>query len=46
MKKKFTTTLDEKLIEDLKILAIKKHTSAAHLIEKAVHEVFAFDENK
>lgn len=40
MKKKFTTTLDEKLIENLKILAVKKHTSAANLIEKAVQKMF------
>jgi predicted transcriptional regulator len=39
MKKKFTTTLDEKLIENLKILAVKKHTSAANLIEKAVQRM-------
>lgn len=46
MKKRFTTTLDEELIEDLKILAIKKNTSAAALIEKALHETFDFDEDK
>lgn len=46
MKKRFTTTLDEKLIENLKILAIKKHTSVAALIKKAVHETFDFDEDK
>ncbi len=39
MKKKFTTTLDEDLIENLKILAIKKHTSAAKLIEQAVQKL-------
>ena len=44
MKKKFTTTLDEKLIEDLKILAVKKHTSAANLIEKAVHKMLDEDD--
>ena len=44
MKKKFTTTLDEKLIEDLKILAVKKHTSAANLIEKAVYQMFDEDD--
>ena len=44
MKKKFTTTLDEKLIEDLKILAVKKHTSAANLIEKAVQKMLKQDD--
>ena len=44
MKKKFTTTLDENLIEKLKILAIKKHTSAANLIEEAVQKMFNEDD--
>lgn len=44
MKKKFTTTLDEKLIENLKILAVKKHTSVASLIEKAAHKMFNEDD--
>lgn len=44
MKKRFTTTLDEKLIENLKILAVRKHTSAANLIEKAVHKMFNEDD--
>lgn len=39
MKKKFTTTLDEELIKKLKILAIKKNTSAAALIEKAIQKM-------
>lgn len=44
MKKKFTTTLDENIIEDLKILAIKKHTSAADLIEQAVKQLLKEDD--
>lgn len=46
MKKRFTTTLDEELIKRLKILAVEKNTSAAALIEKALHETFDFDEGK
>lgn len=34
MKKKFTTTLDDKLIEQMKIQAIKEHISVASLIKK------------
>lgn len=34
MKKKFTTTLDDKLIEQMKIQAIKEHISVSALIEK------------
>jgi predicted transcriptional regulator len=44
MKKKFTTTLDETIIENLKILAVKKHTSAANLIEKAVQKMLKKDD--
>jgi predicted transcriptional regulator len=44
MKKKFTTTLDETIIENLKILAVKKHTSAANLIEKAVQKMLNKDD--
>lgn len=36
MKCKFTTTLDQKLIEQLKIQAIKEHRSAASIIEELV----------
>ncbi len=46
MKKRFTTTLDEELIKRLKILAVEKNTSAAALIEKALHKTFAFDKDK
>jgi len=35
--------LDEELIKWLKILAVEKNTSAAHLIEKAVHKTFDKD---
>ena len=34
MKKKFTTTLDESLIQQMKIQAVKENTSVASLIEK------------
>lgn len=36
MKYKFTTTLDQKLVEQLKIQAIKEHRSAANIIEELV----------
>lgn len=39
MKKKFTTTIDEDLIKQLKILAIEKNTSAANLIEQAIKKM-------
>lgn len=34
MKKKFTTTLDEELIQQMKIEAVKENISVAKLIEK------------
>lgn len=34
MKKKFTTTLDDKLIKEMKIQAIKENISVSALIEK------------
>ena len=36
MKHKFTTTLDQELIEQLKIQAIKENRSAASIIEELV----------
>ncbi|MDH5099763.1 hypothetical protein OQI87_01055 [Lactobacillus kefiranofaciens] len=39
MKKRFTTTLDEELIKQLKILAVKKNTTAAHLLEEAIKQM-------
>lgn len=36
VKHKFTTTLDQTLIEQLKIQAIKEHRSAASIIEELV----------
>ena len=38
MKKKFTTTLDEELIKQVKIYAIEHDTSVAKLIEKAINK--------
>lgn len=38
MKKKFTTTLDEELIKQVKIYAIENDTSVAKLIEKAIRQ--------
>lgn len=38
MKKKFTTTLDEELIKQVKIYAIEHDTSVAKLIEKAIKQ--------
>ncbi|MDB6269094.1 DUF6364 family protein [Lactobacillus crispatus] len=38
MKKKFTTTLDEELIKQVKIYAIEHDTSVAKLIEKAIRQ--------
>lgn len=39
MKKRFTTTLDEKLIKQLKILAVEKNTTAARLLEEAIKQM-------
>lgn len=39
MKKKFTTTLDEELIKQAKILAIKKNTSVSAIIEEALTKI-------
>lgn len=36
MKKKFTTTLDSEIIQQIKIQAIKENTSVAALIEKLI----------
>lgn len=38
MKKKFTTTLDEELIKQVKVYAIEHDTSVAKLIEKAIRQ--------
>ena len=38
MKKKFSTTLDEELIKQVKIYAIEHDTSVAKLIEKAIRQ--------
>lgn len=43
MKKKFTTTLEEKLIEELKIKAIREKTSINHILEKLIMEYLAQD---
>jgi hypothetical protein len=37
-RKKFTTTLDEKIIQHLKIQAIKEGTDVSKIIEKLVKE--------
>lgn len=39
MKKKFTTTLDEELIKQIKVYAIEHDTSVAHIIEQAIKEL-------
>ena len=38
MKKKFTTTLDDALIKQVKIYAIEHDTSVAKIIEKAIRQ--------
>ena len=38
MKKKFTTTIDEKLIQDIKIQAINENKSVAEIIETLLTE--------
>ena len=38
IRKKFTTTLDEKLIRDLKLLAIQEKTDANKIIERLIQE--------
>jgi hypothetical protein len=37
-RKKFTTTLDEQLIQDLKIQAVKEGTDASKILEKLIAE--------
>ncbi|MEK0285931.1 hypothetical protein [Caldifermentibacillus hisashii] len=40
MRKKFTTTLDEKIIKQLKLYALDCDTDASKVIEKALKELF------
>jgi len=40
MKVKFTTSLDDELLEQTKIEAIKRKISVAHLIEELLNEYF------
>ncbi len=37
-RKKFTTTLDEELIQQLKIQAIKEHTDASKILEQLIQD--------
>lgn len=37
-RKKFTTTLDEQLIQQLKIQAVKEGTDASKILEKLIRE--------
>lgn len=36
MKKKFTTTLDEELIKEIKLIAIKENTTVNDILEKLI----------
>ena len=38
-RKKFTTTLDEELIKEIKVYAIEHDTSVSQLIEKAIKQI-------
>lgn len=38
-RKKFTTTLDEELIKEIKVYAIEHNTSVSQLIEKAIKQI-------
>ena len=38
MRKKFTTSLDEKIIKQLKLQAIMENTDASKIIEKLLNE--------
>ena len=40
MRKKFTTSLDENIIKELKIKAIEENTDASKIIEKLLIEYF------
>lgn len=40
MRKKFTTTLDEKMIKELKQYALDRDTDASKIIELALRELF------
>ena len=45
MKKKFTTTLEEDIIRDIKIQAIKENRSVAELLEKLISEYMKKESN-
>lgn len=38
-RKKFTTTLDEELIKEIKVYAIEHDTSVSQLIEEAIKQI-------
>ena len=38
-RKKFTTTLDEKIIKQLKLIAVNENTDASKIIEKLLIEL-------
>ena len=39
MRKKFTTTLDENIIKQIKIIAIEENTSVSKIMEKALNKI-------
>lgn len=45
-KVKFTTNIDEKLLEQIKIIAIKEKCSVAAILEKLIEQYLADYENK
>ncbi|WP_196007851.1 hypothetical protein [Clostridium tyrobutyricum] len=45
-RKKFTTTLDEKVIKQLKLLAVNENTDASKIIEKLLIDYFKMRTDK
>ena len=45
-RKKFTTTLDEKVIKQLKLIAVTENTDASKIIEKLLLDYFKTYTNK
>lgn len=46
IRKKFTTTLDQQVIRDLKLLAIQEQTDANKIIERLIQEYLKKQEEK
>ena len=45
-RKKFTTTLDESIIQQLKIQAIKENTDASKILERLIQQYLQRDQDQ